>query len=287
MKLSLVITQSRFFSDWGRRAAVAVLLLGFPLAGAWAGQGNVDNPRILPPQSHAYGKTYAEWSAEFWKWAYSLPGTNHPLFDATGEHVAAGQAGKVWFLGGTYIATESELPQGGDQVIGNASRTATIPEGKALFFPILNSVNDNFQVDENNNQIDPFEYTEAELREFAAFGFESGYVNNLYCSIDGRSINGLEDARTTSYRVQSPLFEYSLPSGDNLFEAQGFHVAGPVPPPGAVSDGVYLMVAPLPAGQHVIKFGGDYFVPGVTPDRDFLFSLDITYNLTVVSSKQK
>jgi hypothetical protein len=280
--------------------ASTVLLFGLPLA-AQAGQtlevqagqpltaqpdkGNVDNPGILPPQSKPYGKSYAEWSAKFWKWAYSLPGTNHPLFDTTGEFVAAGQSGKVWFLGGTYSTTATQLPQGGTQVIGEATRTATIPVGKALFFPILNSQNDNFQVDGNNNQIAPFTYTEQELRQFAAFGFDNGYVRNLVCTIDGRQVNGLQNANTTRYRVQSPLFQYTVPQTDNIYEAQGFHISGAVPPPGAVSDGVYLMVAPLSVGKHTIAFSGDYFVPGDAaanpPTQDFLFSLDIKYNLTV------
>ena len=285
MLTPLATKKSHFHTIMMRSALIFMLILGIPLV-AEAGQGNVWNPGILPPHSHAYGKTYGQWSAMFWKWAYSLPGTNHPLFDSTGRYVAAGQSGPVWFLGGTYSTTATQLPQGGTQVIGEATRTAKIPVGKALFFPILNSENDNFQVDENNNQIAPFNYTENELREFAAYGFDNNYVNNLYCLIDGRPVKGLKDARTTPYRAKSPLFQYSLVPSDNLFEAQGFHISGHVPPPGAVSDGVYIMVAPLSVGKHVIKFGGEYFVPGVTPDQDFLFSLNITYKLTVVPHKK-
>jgi hypothetical protein len=41
-----------------------------------------------------------------------------------------------------------------------------------------------------------------------------------------------------------------------------------------VADGAYLLVAPLPPGQHTIRFGGTGFFGGD-------FSQDITYHLTV------
>ena len=45
--------------------ATAVLLLAAALP-ALAGKGNAGNPGILPPRSHAYGETYADWSAGEW-----------------------------------------------------------------------------------------------------------------------------------------------------------------------------------------------------------------------------
>src|SRR5438309_457024 len=89
------------------------------------------NPGILPPQSHAFGKTYAEWSAAFWQWEYSLPVDHHPLFDTADCKV--GQSGKAFFLGGTFTVT-----QVGITVTGIVNRTCTIAAGKAIFFPIVN-----------------------------------------------------------------------------------------------------------------------------------------------------
>ncbi len=59
-----------------------------------------DNPQVLPPNSHAFGKTYGEWSAAWWQWLYSMPTNQHPLYDTA--ECSEGQSGKVWFLGGTY-----------------------------------------------------------------------------------------------------------------------------------------------------------------------------------------
>src|SRR5262245_7135801 len=43
--------------------------------------GSAGRPRILPAHSSAYGKTLAEWTAAWWRWAISIPTDAHPLFD--------------------------------------------------------------------------------------------------------------------------------------------------------------------------------------------------------------
>src|SRR6185312_9824032 len=89
--------------------------------------------QVIPPQSHPYGKSYAEWSAEHWKWTYSMPADAHPLTDTA--DVSAGQSGPVWFLGGTFAPT-TDL---NGNLIGVVDRHVRIPTGKALFFPILDA----------------------------------------------------------------------------------------------------------------------------------------------------
>jgi hypothetical protein len=233
-----------------------------------------EKPDIFPPRSHPYGKSYAEWSAKWWQWAYSLPGTGHPLIDQTGANVAAGQSGNVWFLGGTYSAIAE-----GDAVVGRATRVCTVPAGKALFFPILNSEANNFTVDADGNQIAPTTLTEAELRATCQFNVD--HARNMTCTIDGWPLKGLENVLHTHYRVESPVFQYTVPAGDSLYELWGMHISGQSPPPGAVADGVYLMLAPFEAGHHTIDFTGEIFIPGATPAEDFLFRLEIRYIITV------
>jgi hypothetical protein len=246
---------------------IALFIFAVP---AYAGDGI----RISPPQSHPYGKSYGEWSAEWWKWAYSLPTANHPLFDETGANISAGQSGKVWFLGGTFTAVKE-----GNQTVGRVTRTATVAEGKALFIPILNVEANNFNVDSLGNQTVPTTNTEHQLRDLAKDNIDAAI--DMYATIDGRTVNGLQNVLTTRYRVQSPLFQYTLESG-NLYEYFGQNILGQTPLPGAVADGVYLMVEPLSVGKHTIKFGGRIFIPAQSYD----FLLDITYNLTVLPNKK-
>jgi len=48
-----------------KSAFAALALLVAAAAPAMAGPGNLDNPGIAPPQSHFRGRTYSEWSAEW------------------------------------------------------------------------------------------------------------------------------------------------------------------------------------------------------------------------------
>jgi hypothetical protein len=207
---------------------------------ALARKGNAGNPGILPPQSNPHGKSYAEWSAEWWKWALSMPLTGHPL--EYGD-CAQGQSGHVWFLGGSFVTAE-------------AVRQCTIPPGKAIFFPVLNT---------ECSTVEPppfYGANEAELGECA-----KGWVDGAtgFCSIDGVPVQNLE-----MYRVASPLFAFDpLPEDNVLWVTPG--LAGE-----SVSDGFWLMLAPLSVGQHTIDFVG-VFANG--------FTFHITYNLTVAPEK--
>jgi hypothetical protein len=231
----------------------AVMLLGTALAGVGLptvahAQGN-PNPGlgILPPQSHAFGKTYGEWGAEWWKWAFSIPVPVNPLFDETGALVAQGQSGNVWFLGGVINAS------------GTVVRNVTIPAGKALFFPVANT---------EASTVEGFGTTEAELRATAKA--QTDGVIFLAAEIDGQPVQHLE-----AYRHQSPLYQFGPLPENNVLQFFGVDApAGTVS--NSVDDGYYLMLAPLSVGQHSLHFAAE-FAGG--------FKLDITYHITVAPGK--
>jgi hypothetical protein len=93
---------------------------------------------------------------------------------------------------------------------------------------------------------------------------------NLSCTVDRVPVQGVSSTIGSPYRVGPQLFAYTVAQTDNLL-ANYFGLSciadGTTVSP-AAEDGVYLMLAPLPAGSHVIHLT----VPGF---------LDITYNLTV------
>jgi len=226
---------------------VPIILTRAPLAKSGG------NPGVIPPTARPYGLTYGEWSAKWWQWAFSLPVNQNPFFDETGcVNGANGQSGPVWFLTGVI------------NVSGSATRTCTVPVGKALFFPILN-----FECDNLCPPIVP-PATPAELRGFCADAMDGAV--NMTCEVDGVSIQGLNPVTTTPYRVLSPVFNVTLPdnSVQQFFECDV--TPGTYSP--FVSDGVFLMLAPLSRGQHTIHFHGE--LPSFGG-----FTLDITYNLTV------
>lgn len=216
--------------------------------------GNHD-PKVIPPHVLPFGMNYAEWSARWWQWAYSLPVDKNPFYDQEGQcdNGANGQLGPVWFLTGVF--NES----------GTAVRNCTVPAGKALFFPLIN-------VECSTVEGPPFHGdNEAQLRSCA----KSFRIENAFARVDGVKVRDLN-----RYLVTSPLFTFSLPKTNVL----GIDYCKKPEPPQpeipqlgqSVSNGYYLMLAPLSVGKHTIRFGGSF------PD----FALDITYNLTVIPARR-
>ena len=113
---------------------------------------------------------------------YSIPKDTNPAYDDTGKYCAEGQYGPVWFLTGAY----------GHSV----DRYCTIPAGKAILFTILNS--------ECSFAEFPNLKTEEELRQCAKQMQDS--VIYLEASMNGISLTDLE-----KYRIQSPLFNFTIP----------------------------------------------------------------------------
>jgi hypothetical protein len=241
-----------------KKLVVSVLVLqvfiGAPLAFA-----RNRNPRVLPPHSHAFGKSYGEWSAAWWQWALSIPANQHPLNDSADCNT--GQSGKVFFLGGTFTAVPGSGP---NEIIGSAERDCTIPTGKAVFFPILNG---------ECSTIEGNGTTDAELRACAEF--LADHVQDMVVTIDGKPLQDLD-----RYRAQSPLFEFGPLPNPNLF---GLAPGGTSP---SVADGFYLLLAPLSAGEHTIHFSGKAVFTLAEDGFDLTFILDITYNLNVVPRGQ-
>ena len=243
-----------------RAVPIVTLLLFVITATSFAGGGNAGNPGVAPPQAHAHGKSYGQWSAAWWQWAFSLPIDHHPLFDTA--DCQAGQSGNVWFLGATFVTTIE--PSG--TVLATANRDCTVPPGTWLFFPIINTECSTL---EGNGT------TQAEL--LACASFFQNHAHDMTATIDGRAVNNID-----RYRVQSPLFTYGpLPDNSVLeFFGVGGAVAGATSP--AMADGVYLLLRPLSRGTHTIRFtGGQTFSTANGDPFDFDFELDITYHITV------
>ena len=244
MKKNVTSNHLVFASTLTRAVFLAGIVVTAAMTPALAQRDGENNDhkrvKVFPPQSHPYGKSYGQWSAEWWKWALSLPVDQNPFYDVSGcQNGANGQSGPVWFLTG--VIAES----------GVAVRDCTVPGGKALFFPVINT-------ECSTLEPPPFHgNNEAELRACAA----NFNVVNLAAEVDGVAVKNLDD-----YRVFSPLFTFTVPDNNPLGVPAGTGQA--------VGNGFYLMLAPLSPGHHTIHFGGTY--------PDFNFTLSITYHLTVL-----
>jgi Alcohol dehydrogenase GroES-like domain len=221
------------------------LFMLFAICPTFASDNDDQVGKVLPPNAKFQGRTYGEWSARWWEWALSIPTADNPILDTTGEDCALKQKGSVWFLAGTF---------GGPGVI----RECTLPPGKAIFFPILNNV----AID-----TDPTD-TVASLRAQAA-GPPISTVSELNATVDGIPLKGL-----FQFHFLSPVFSFQLPK-DGLLPL-GICLPLDQDNPGfcetAVSDGYWLLLQPLNAGQHTI------FFQALTSDG---FTVEVTYHLTV------
>jgi hypothetical protein len=242
-----------------RRSGVKNVLIGLAslalaTSPSLAGNDNASDKNIIPPQAHPLGLSYAEWAARFWQWAFSFPATANPAAD--NAPAESNQSGPVWFL---------------PSVTGNrtVTRQMTIPAGTFLFFPVLSIYYNNADCPTNTD------LTEAELLEQAngAWDFAASLT---VCTIDGVEVKGLESPQQTPYRVETDLFYVTVADHDNLIAATGT----PCFPDGGTIDtvavGAFLMVKPLPVGQHTIRIVG-----AAGPLANPFFVKDATYEITV------
>jgi hypothetical protein len=147
---------------------------------------------------------------------------------------------------------------------GPVERTCTVPAGKAIFFPLLNTAYIGFPCDARNLPGCEADQALEQANDIATLlSFISPFLNGatLSCEIDGHALKHL----LSYFEQSSAIFSVTLPE-DSIYGLP----AGPYHP--WVDTGYYLMVAPLRPGPHTIHFqchnGGGFF-------------LEVTYHLTV------
>ncbi len=135
-------------------------------------------------------------------------------------------------------------------------RNCNIPVGKAIFFPIFNN---------EGSEIEGYGDNEAALRAYATQYDKD--ITLLEVIVDGKSLKDLNN-----YRATSDLFDIWLPP-NNVWDI-------PTGPDGissiSVSDGYWIMLAPLSAGKHTIHIHSKLVF-----DDGSDFETEVTYNLEV------
>jgi hypothetical protein len=210
------------------------------LAGAGAGIQANANPGVIPNR----GSQYPDLAAKWWLWAFSFPAADIPFLNTGGAvDLSAHQTGHVWFLAGANS--------------GPATRSATVPTGVQLFFPMANFVND-YPCPDPSFQPNPGESMEHFLVRTGLPNLQ--YMTDLFASVDGVKLRNLD-----TYLAVSPLFTFTA---DPAAAATVDPCITGTPQPG-VSMGYWLLLTPLPPGDHVVRFGS------------VGWGQDVTYNLRV------
>lgn len=170
--------------------------------------------------SKPYNISYADWTEKWWQWTYSIPWNNNPSYDDTGEYCDENQHGPVWFL---------------TQGFGHpVKRTCIIPQNTALLITLLNS-----------------ECSYAEFKQLKTEDELRACAKNMQDFVTGgeASINNITIPSVEKYRIQTDLFNFTLPQHNILnLTAQTTQ---------AIADGNWLFLKPLPAGKYELKVKGE------------------------------
>lgn len=219
--------------------ALLLLLLG---GGAFAqspfghapGHGHEPNPMLFPKDAYPYGRSMAQWAEQEAKWLRAQPLATNPAYDPTGIYCANDQHGPVWFL-----------PTIGGPPIENASRSCTIPRGKAIFLDI-GHVTDEFPCPA---QPDWHPAPGQSLYDFLIKDDNPvmGSVNALDVTLDGEPLEGVLAYRYISSDVFALVSDRSLQAKDPCITGQ---------PQPAIVDGFYMMFRPLERGFHTLIVHG-------------------------------
>lgn len=222
------------------------------------GPPGTSNPTVIAPYLDVYGRSQAEWAAEWWRWSASIPAAVHPTRDATGGNCGGSQNHPVFFLAGTAPTSVT-----GTIARGSAQRDCEVPFGRPILVPLIDNLTFAPEVGV---------FSEEVLTEEARRQGEP--AAQLYVELDGVTLSGLEAQGQTTGAITLEFPE------DSIFEGSGDLPAGSRI---GVAHGYYVLLAPLTPGLHTLRFGGALTHTAALHGHDGSFRQDLDYVIKVAS----
>lgn len=206
---------------------------------------NTVESSVFLPNERPYGKTYAEWTVIWVQQFMTANCANNPWLNSA--NVLFYKSGPVYMMAG--LSTKG------------ASVNVTIPQDKALLFPLVNLFND-YPCPDSTFKPAP----DQSMQDFLKTGAESYLpaATGLAVEVDGVSISNPE-----TYKFTSDLFYFT--GNPQLASCVDGCVTGEPQP--CVTIGYYMMVKPMTKGQHTIHYHID--IPAWNTGQDG------TYKVTV------
>ncbi len=176
---------------------------------------------VIPVNEQVAGKAQHEYANTWWQWANTMSDEISPIRDKDGKYCHVNQSGDVWFLAGGYGTSKIK-------------RHCAIPQGKHIFFPIINMA---------YWPVNGIVRTCEEVKEESALNNNELYF--VYVELDGQPVPNMRDNRIKS---------------KDCFDLHGLlakqkNVEKVYP---AATDGFWLMLKPLSKGIHSLKFNAQY-----------------------------
>lgn len=172
---------------------------------------------IVPIYLKVANKSLSQWADRYWAWLLAKKSDRNPVTDSTGAFCGDGQTGPVWFLASGDAKS---------QIV----RSCTIPRGKYLLLPAIANL--------IYSTIGRMPCATIESENIPAVGASNIY--SVFVSIDGQRFDSLYDNRVFTEKC-------STIRGD-----VGETVARDV-----VYFGAWILLEPLPPGEHTVSFGGN------------------------------
>jgi hypothetical protein len=167
-----------------------------------------------------FGKSWQEWTTEWWRWFLSIPRDQHPSYD-NGYTIMAdsSQNPNVFFLAGT--------------TGGKISGRVALPPNRAVLLPVINFT--------TSYSEEPALRTEAEMIKHAESNI--GDIVKKEAVIDGTTLFISEKDR-----VRTEPFDFTFPKNNIYGVREG--------PSRGVGDGYWIFLKPMVSGSHNIKTYG-------------------------------
>jgi hypothetical protein len=227
-------------------------------------QAQGTDPYTFPVNSSPYGTAFKDWAAKWSAWINTVPKSqnwnfqNSPGVKYVPEDCSYLQnpASPVFFL--PYVGAERGSV---------AAMTCNVPHDKAVIFQIDGATSD---------YSDPTVKTKTPAELIRLATQSNVYPNSFEVTLDGHPLAFTNDE---GHKVQTDLYNLTLPA-DNLW-------GEPAGPDHAISQGWWVMLKPLPPGQHTVHYTTGYrdsrSDPTIPPGQgnQAPYIQDVTYHLIV------
>ena len=186
------------------------------------------NAQVYAPTSKPFGKSYVEWTVDWMTVFATFDCAGNPWLNPA--YVLFYQTGPVYFMAGLNTP--------------GASVNVTVPQDKAILFPLINYIND-YPCPDTSWHPAPGQT----LKEFLTPGAVDpmALATNMSVTIDGDSISN-----PAGYLFTTDLFYFT--GNPELANVCNFDVCITGNSQAAVSSGYYMMLKPLSKGTHTVHY---------------------------------
>jgi hypothetical protein len=222
------------------------------------------DPYTFPVNSSPYGTLFKDWVAKWSAWQNTIPKSQNWNFqNAPGVKYVPEDC--------SYLQNPASpvflLPYVGAERGSVATMTCNVPHNKAMLINIDGGTSD---------YSDPTVKTKTPAELIRLVTKSNIYPNSFGITLDGHPLALTNDE---AYKVQTGLFNLTLPANNLWGEPAG--------PDQAITQGWWVMLKPLPPGQHTVHYTTGYrdskSDPTIPPGQgnQAPYIQDVTYHLIV------